>query len=145
MLNPSTELFTALDTGQVTQAEYFDHVVSFWDYVLMKADVRFAGQWGYNFQEALENVREPGCPTNQAGCGSFSNLKHKALALGELYYVSYLDYARIERKVSDLSMLAGHVVAGFNWRSKLPRNRQTLYWVGEMAAELLKVALSSIK
>jgi len=138
VLNPATELFMAMDLGQVTRAEHFDHVEAYWDYIQMKADSRFNSIWGYSYAEALENVAEPGCPSKPSTCGRFSSLKHKALSLGEQYYTAFLDYSRIQRKAGDIAELSYHVQRGLNWRAMLPTNRQTLYWTGESAAELLK-------
>ena len=139
MDNAATELFTALDTGQVTPAASYDDVVAYWDYVNMKANARFTVVWGYGFQEAFEKRNEPGCPTAKTKCGGgLNNLKHKALVLGDQYYTAYLDYARIAEKGGDVYQLSLKVKEGFDLRSKLPDNRQTLYWVGESTAELLK-------
>jgi len=105
----------------------------------MKADARFSDVWGYSFKEAQEKVQEPGCPTHPSTCGSFSNLKHKALALGESYYTAYLDYERIRQKSLDVVSLAEYVKKGFNWKTALPVAHHTLYWLGEDAAQLLKL------
>jgi hypothetical protein len=134
--NASTELSAAMDIGQDTPTDYIEHVQAYWDYATMKADARFTEVWGYSYPEAELKVREPGCPNNKTTCGNWSNLKHKALSLGEGFYASYLDYERIQRKANDVNKLAALVAKGFNWREYLPWNRQTLYWTGELASEL---------
>jgi homospermidine synthase len=138
VLNPSTELYQALTTGQNTDCQFIDHAVEYWDYILMKADARFSDIWGYSFREAVEKVSEPGCPTYKTNCGSFSNLRHKALAMGEKYYVSYLDYDRAREKSLDVQALAQAAAKGFDWKALLPSTYQNLYFVGERAADLLK-------
>lgn len=137
VLNPSTEFYQALNEGQVTQADYIEHVEAFWDFALMKADARFNDIWGYGFAEAIEKVREPGCPKAPSTCGSFSNLKHKALALGEQFYIAYLDYDRTRQKLLDVRALMGYAARGFDWKGRLATSHQNLYFVGEMAAALL--------
>jgi hypothetical protein len=137
--NPSTELYQALAEGQASPAEHIEHIEAYWDYVVMKADARFANVWGYSFREATEKVSEPGCPTFTTSCGSFSNLKHKALAMGEKYYVSYLDYDNAMGKLQNVRVLTGMVTSrGFDWKARLAPAYRNLYYVGEMAPELLK-------
>lgn len=139
VLNPSTELFQALAEGQATKCDFIEHAVVFWDYALMKADARFADIWGYNFAEATEKVTEPGCPKAPTACGSFSILKHKALALGEQFYTAYLDYDRILGKSRDVQILANYVTyEGFDWKGRLASVHQNLYFVGERASDLLR-------
>lgn len=134
---PSTELYQALTTGQTEPCQYIEHAVAYWDYATMKADARFADVWGYSFREAAEKVSEPGCPKSPASCGSFSNLKHKALNMGEGFYTSYLDYDRISEKSRNVQVLAEYARRGFDWKGKLPTIYQSLYYVGEMASSLL--------
>ena len=139
VLNESTELYQAMNSGADTKCDYIEHAVDFWDYLTMKADARFSAIWGYSFREAQEKVQEPGCPTHQSTCGSFSNLKHKALALGEAYYTAYLDFERIRTKSLEIQSLAEYVKRGFNWKSALAVSNQNLYMLGEVAAQLLKL------
>jgi hypothetical protein len=104
----------------------------------MKADARFADIWGYSFVEAAEKVKEPGCPKAKTACGSFSNLRHKALALGEQFYTAYLDYERIYEKSQDVQVLARYAAQGFDWKGRLASVHQNLYFVGERASDLLR-------
>ncbi len=137
--NPSTELYQALAEGQAAPAEHIEHVEAYWDYIVMKADARFADVWGYSFREAAERVSEPGCPAAPSTCGSFSSLKHKALSLGEKFYIAYLDYDHAMSKLQNVRVLAGIVTArGFDWKARLSTAYRTLYYAGEMAPELLK-------
>jgi hypothetical protein len=139
VLNPSTELYQAMNSGVDAKCDYIEHAVDYWDYLVMKADARFSDIWGYSFREAQEKVQEPGCPTHPSTCGSFSSLKHKALALGEAYYTAYLDFERIKTKSLDIQSLAEYVKRGFNWKAALPVSNQNLYMLGELAAQLLKL------
>jgi hypothetical protein len=139
VLNESTELYQAMNSGADTRCDYIEHAVEYWDYLVMKADARFSQIWGYSFREAQEKVPEPGCPTHPSTCGSFSNLKHKALALGEAYYTAFLDYERIKQKSLDIQSLAEYVKRVFNWKTALAVYNQNLYMLGELAAQLLKL------
>lgn len=133
---PSTELYQALTMAQAEPCHYIEHAVAFWDYATMKADARFTDVWGYSFREATEKVSEPGCPKCPSACGSLSSLKHKALNMGEGFYTSYLDYERVSEKSRNVQVLAQYARQGFNWK-QLPSIYMNLYYVGEMAANLL--------
>lgn len=136
---PATELYQAMNTGADTHCDYIEHAVDYWDYLIMKADARFSDVWGYSFREAQERVKEPGCPTHLSTCGSFSNLKHKALSLGEAYYTAFLDYDRIRIKSLEIQSLAEYVKRGFNWKVALAVSNHNLYMLGETAGQLIKL------
>jgi hypothetical protein len=144
VLNSSTEFNQALLSGQDAPANNIADLMAYWDYVQMKADMRFSEVWGYSFREAVDKVSEPGCPTCPTTCGSFSNLKHKALALGEKYYTSYLDYERTRQRNWDTQALAEVAARGFDWKGRLAPIYQNLYFAGEMASYLVQAASTQL-
>ena len=133
-VNSSYRFFAARELGMVTRATHIDQSLDYWNYMAGLADEAFTDTWGYNLDEATKRVSEPGCPNCKEGCGGWTNLRNKAIALGPEFYGSYLD---LERTKSILSELEAVKTKGVDWKAKLYPQHQTLYHLGEMAKYLL--------
>jgi hypothetical protein len=138
--NPATIFYQARDRGMVTKADNTNQVLEYWDYLVGLAHDAFRHIWGCTLQEAVVGISDPGCPTCTTcaqGCGSHTDIDSKARHLGMAYYAILLELRRTLGKQQDLYQLAE---SGIDWKAKLSIPHQTLYYVAELAQEILRTS-----
>jgi len=138
--NPSTIAFQAADLGMVTPCASLEQAQGYWDYLVALYEEGFAHIFGYGYADAVEKVREPGCPkcTGEfTKCGGWMSLQAKAHYMGDPFYVILLYLEDTLQKHDDLNKL---IAAGVSWvkvkRSLGPYD--TLYHVGNLARSIQK-------
>lgn len=138
--NPATIFYQARDKGMATKADNTNQVLEYWDYLVGLAHDAFRHIWGCTLQEAVASISDPGCPTCTTcaqGCGSHTDIDSKARHLGMAYYAILLELRRTLGKQQDLYQLAE---SGIDWKAKLSIPHQTLYYVAELAQEILRTS-----
>jgi hypothetical protein len=109
-VNPATTFYQAKDKGQVTPCSDITQAMDYWDYLVALA--KEADAWLYEM-------------TKQEGpCGKQS----------PAYYAIHREYQRTVRKRNELDSLEQLRIP---WTAKLSPSHQTLYFVGELAEELI--------
>ena len=139
-VNPCTIFYEARDKGMATRADHISQSLDYWSYLVDLGQEAFRHIWGYTLEEAVDKVDEPGCPscpTCPQGCGSHLDIDSKARHAGTAYYAILLELRRALRKQQELYQLAH---SGIDWKSRLGRQHQTLYYLGELAGEIMRTA-----
>jgi len=87
-VNDATIAYEASDLGFLTRAHSIEEVKGYADYLLALYEAAFAYVWGYGYQQAMDEVGNPGCPncTDKKTCG-FWSLEAKAHYMGTEFYV----------------------------------------------------------
>lgn len=109
--NPCTIAYQASDLGLVTLAYSLEEVRGYGDYLLALYEGAFAWKWGYGYQQALDEVGKPGCPScpkEMVVCGGFWSLEGKALNMGTAFYVVLTQLETIMRVRGKFLDYAGH-------------------------------------
>jgi len=140
--NPCTIAFQAADLGMVTPCASLEQAQGYWDYLVGLYEQAFVHIFGYGYADAVEKVREPGCPKCTppevgAKCGGWMSLQAKAHYMGDEFYVILLYLEDTLQKHDDLNKL---IAAGVSW-VKVKRSLgpwDTLYHVGNLARYIQK-------
>jgi len=132
-VNPCTIFYEARDKGLVTGVEHISQAVDYWNYLVGLSEEAFSHIWGCSPEEAIQHVRETGCPTCPT-CSGGTDIDSKARHAGMAYYAVLLDVRHTLKKRDDLYQLAH---SGIDWKAKLAPQHQTLYYLGELAEEIM--------
>jgi hypothetical protein len=132
-VNPCTIFYEARDKGLVTGVEHISQAVDYWNYLVGLAEEAFGHIWGCSLEEAIQHARETGCP-NCPTCSAGTDLDSKARHAGMAYYAILLDVRHVLKKRDDIYQLAH---SGIDWKAKLAPQHWTLYYLGELAEEIM--------
>lgn len=139
VVNDATIAFKATDRGVVTPCLSYQQAQGYWAYLAALYEKRFVWIWGYGFDDAVEKVKEDGCPTcgDKGKCTGWSTLEGKALYLdpgGLKYYTALLDLRRIWGILANVEELPKKV----SWAMVIQKlGKPTLYSVGSLAGIML--------
>jgi hypothetical protein len=132
-VNPCTIFYEARDKGLVTGVEHISQAIDYWNYLVGLSEEAFSSIWGYSLEDAIQHTRETGCPTCTT-CSGGTDIDSKARHAGMAYYAVLLDVRHTLKKRDDLYQLAH---SGIDWKAKLAPQHQTLYYLGELAEEIM--------
>jgi hypothetical protein len=132
-VNPCTIFYEARDKGLVTTVEHVSQAVDYWNYLVGLSQEAFSYIWGCSLEDAIQHANETGCP-NCPTCSSGTDIDSKARHAGMAYYAVLLDVRHTLKKRDDVYQLAH---SGIDWKAKLAPQHQTLYYLGELAEEIV--------
>jgi hypothetical protein len=132
-VNPCTIFYEARDKGMVTGVDHISQAIDYWNYLVGLAEEAFGHIWGCSLEEAIQNANATGCPTCPT-CSAGIDLDSKARHAGMAYYAVLLDVRNMLKKRDDLYQLAH---SGIDWKAKLAPQHWTLYYLGELAEEIM--------
>jgi hypothetical protein len=132
-VNPCTIFYEARDKGLVTTVEHVSQAVDYWNYLVGLSQEAFSYIWGCSLEDAIQHANETGCP-NCLTCSAGTDIDSKARHAGMAYYAVLLDVRHTLKKRDDVYQLAH---SGIDWKAKLAPQHQTLYYLGELAEEIV--------
>jgi hypothetical protein len=132
-VNPCTIFYEARDKGLMTTVEHISQAEDYWNYLVGLSQEAFSSIWGYSLEDAIQHAKEPGCPSCTT-CSGGTDIDSKARHAGMAYYAVLLDVRHTLKKRDDLYQLAH---SGIDWKAKLAPHYQTLYYLGELAEEII--------
>jgi hypothetical protein len=132
-VNPCTIFYEARDKGLVTTVEHVSQAVDYWNYLVGLSQEAFSYIWGCSLEDAIQHANETGCP-NCPTCSAGTDIDSKARHAGMAYYAVLLDVRHTLKKRDDVYQLAH---SGIDWKAKLAPQHQTLYYLGELAEEIV--------